>query len=170
MKQEVCALIEEKIQLDFSPEQVSGWLSTEKDLKISHERIYQHVWANKRQSGELFKHLRHSNKKRKKQYGLKDKRGQIRNRVSIDQRPEIVGQKTRIGDWEIDAVIGKNHQGALVTIVDRVSKFTLIKKIDSKHAEVVTHATVMLFHRPRKTLHYKTPHAVFFGDDNRQAA
>jgi IS30 family transposase len=107
MTQEGCALIEEKNQLDFSPEQVSGWLSTEKDLKISHERIYQHVWANKRQSGELFKHLRHSNKKRKKQYGLKDKRGQIRNRVSIDQRPEIVGQKTRIGDWEIDTVIGK---------------------------------------------------------------
>ena len=65
MTPEVCALIEEKILLDFSPEQVSGWLSTEKDFKISHERIYQHVWANKRQGGELFKHLRHSNKKRK---------------------------------------------------------------------------------------------------------
>ncbi|MEY3881961.1 MAG: hypothetical protein RIQ94_2757, partial [Pseudomonadota bacterium] len=41
-------------------------------------------------------------------------------------------------------VIGKNHKGALVTIVDRVSKFTLIKKVDSKHAEIVTQATVML--------------------------
>jgi IS30 family transposase len=144
MTREVCALIEEKIQLDFSPEQVSGWLSTEKDFKISHERIYQHVWENKRQGGELFKHLRHSNKKRKKQYGSKDKRGQIRNRVSIEERPEIIEQKVRIGDWEIDTVIGKNHQGALVTIVDRVSKFTLIKKVDSKHAEVVTQATVTL--------------------------
>ena len=90
--------------------------------------------------------------KRKKKYGSKDKRGQIRNRVSIDERPEIVTQKARIGDWEIgrlgdweiDTVIGKNHQGALVTIVDRVSKFTLIKKVDSKHAEVVTEATIIL--------------------------
>jgi IS30 family transposase len=55
-----------------------------------------------------------------------------------------VETKTRIGDWEIDTVIGKNHKGALVTIVDRVSKFTLIKKVDSKQAQVVTEATVTL--------------------------
>ena len=90
------------------------------------------------------KHLRQSNKKRKKPYGAKDKRGRIRNRISIDARPEIVTQKTRLGDWEIDTVIGRNHQGALVTIVDRVAKFTLIKKLDSKHAEVVTEAIINL--------------------------
>jgi transposase, IS30 family len=56
----------------------------------------------------------------------------------------IVSEKTRLGDWEIDTVIGKNHQGALVTIVDRVSKFTLIKKVASKHADVVTEATITL--------------------------
>ena len=144
MTAEVVTLIEAKIRLDWSPEQVSGWLNEEQAISISHERIYQHVWADKRQEGTLYKHLRHSHKKRKKQYGSKDKRGQIRNRVSIDERPEIVEQKTRIGDWEIDTVIGQNHQGALVTIVDRVSKFTLIKKVDSKHAEVVTEATITL--------------------------
>ena len=144
MTAEVVTLIEAKIRLDWSPEQVSGWLNEEQAISISHERIYQHVWADKRQDGTLYKHLRHSHKKRKKQYGSKDKRGQIRNRVSIDERPEIVEQKTRIGDWEIDTVIGQNHQGALVTIVDRVSKFTLIKKVDSKHAEVVTEATITL--------------------------
>ena len=92
----------------------------------------------------MYTHLRQCHKKRKKKYGSKDKRGQIRNRVSIDERPAIVAEKTRIGDWEIDTVIGQNHQGALVTIVDRVSKFTLIKKVDSKHAEVVTAATITL--------------------------
>ena len=141
---DVVTLIETKIQLDWSPEQVSGWLAKEEDIRISHERIYQHIWADKRQGGELFKHLRQSNKKRKKQYGSKDKRGQIRNRISIEERPEVVETKTRIGDWEIDTVIGKNHKGALVTIVDRVSKFTLIKKVDSKQAKVVTEATVTL--------------------------
>jgi len=140
----VINLCETKLKLDWSPEQVSGWLKIEEGMSLSHERIYQHVWSDKRQGGTLYKHLRQSHKKRKKQYGSKDKRGQIRNRISIDDRPEIVEHKTRLGDWEIDTVIGKNHQGALVTIVDRASKFTLIKKVNSKHAEVVTHATITL--------------------------
>lgn len=140
MTAEVIVEIEEKIRLDWSPEQISGKL----EIAISHERIYQHIWADKRNGGTLYQHLRHSNKKRKKRYGSKDKRGQIRNRISIDERPEIVAQKTRMGDWEIDTVIGKNHQGALVTLVDRVSKFTLIKKVASKHAEGVTEATILL--------------------------
>jgi len=144
MTKEVIVEIEEKIRLDWSPEQVSGWLKVNQGIAISHERIYQHIWADKRHGGTLYKHLRQSNKKRKKQYGSKDKRGQIRNRVSIDERPVIVAEKIRIGDWEIDTVIGQNHQGALVTIVDRVSKFTLIKKVDSKHAEIVTAATISL--------------------------
>lgn len=140
MTAEVIVEIEEKIRLDWSPEQISGVLKT----PISHERIYQHIWADKSHGGTLYKHLRQSNKKRKKRHGSKDKRGQIRNRISIDERPDIVAQKTRIGDWEIDTVIGKNHQGALVTIVERVSKFTLIKKVASKHADVVTDATILL--------------------------
>ena len=144
MTNEVILVIEEKICLDWSPEQVSGWLKINQGIFISHERIYQHIWEDKRHGGTLYTHLRQSNKKRKKQYGSKDKRGQIRNRISIDERPAIVAEKTRIGDWEIDTVIGQNHQGALVTIVDRVSKFTLIKKVDSKHAEVVTEATISL--------------------------
>jgi IS30 family transposase len=143
MTAKVISLIDSKIIIDWSPEQISGWLKEEQALFISHERIYQHIWSDKLKGGTLYMHLRHSGKKRK-QYGSKDKRGQIRNRISIDERPAIVTDKVRLGDWEIDTVIGKNHQGALVTIVDRVSKFTLIKKVDSKHAEVVTQATVTL--------------------------
>ena len=144
MTAEVVSSIESRIRLEWSPEQISGWLLEASGIAISHERIYQQVWSDQRQGGDLYKHLRQSNKKRKKRYGSKEKRGQIRNRISIDERPEIVTQKTRLGDWEIDTVIGKNHQGALVTIVDRVSKYTLIKKVDSKQADVVTQATLSL--------------------------
>lgn len=136
-------LIDSKVNIDWSPEQISGWLKEDKGICISHERIYQYIWTDKLNGGKLYKHLRHSGKKRK-QYGSKDKRGQIRNRISIDGRPMIVSEKTRLGDWEIDTVIGKNHQGALVTIVDRVSKLTLIKKVPSKHADIVTEATITL--------------------------
>lgn len=137
------ALLEELIRFDLSPEQASETLALKHNIFISHERIYQHIWADKKKGGDLWTHLRHSKKKRRK-YGSKDKRGQLANRVSIDDRPIIVAEKTRIGDWEIDTMIGKNHQGALVTIVERKSRFTLIKKVDSKHAERVTAATIDL--------------------------
>jgi IS30 family transposase len=140
----VIIIIEGMIVLDWSPEQISGVLKERHGIAISHERIYQHIWTDKLHGGTLYKHLRQSGKKRKKRYGSKDKRGQIRNRINIDDRPAIVTEKTRIGDWEIDTVIGKDHKGALVTIVDRVSKFTLIKIVASKHAEVVTAATISL--------------------------
>lgn len=144
MTAEVISLIESQVRLDWSPEQVSGWLDKAHGTRISHERIYQHIWADKRAGGDLYKHLRQVHKKRRKKYGSKDKRGQIVGRVGIAERPAIVDEKSRIGDWEIDTVIGKNHQGALVTLVDRKSKFTLIKKVDSKHAEGVTTATIAL--------------------------
>jgi IS30 family transposase len=73
-----------------------------------------------------------------------DQGGHASNRISIDERPGIVAEKPRIVDREIETVIGKNHQDALVTVVDRVSKFTLIIKVASKHAEVVTAATIVL--------------------------
>jgi len=131
MTPEAIGLIDAKIVIDWSPEQISGWLRSEKELLISHERIYQHIWADKLNGGALFQHLRHSGKKRK-QYGSKNQRGPIRNRISIDDRPAIVGEKSRLGDWEIDTVIGKSHQGVLVILVERVSKLTLIKKVPSK--------------------------------------
>ncbi len=134
--------VKEKLYQDWSPEQISGYLKKNEGILISHERIYQYVLEDKKSGGDLYKHLRHSTKKRKKRYGSPDRRGQIKNKVSIEDRPKIVDEKKRIGDWEIDTVIGKNHKGALVTIVDRVSKFTVIAKVPTKHADVVTTATI----------------------------
>ena len=76
-----------------------------------------------------------SGKKRKKRYGAIDRRGQIKNRVSIDARPPIVADKQRIGDWETDTIIGKGHQKAIVTLIDRVAKLTRIGPVITKHAE-----------------------------------
>ena len=97
MKPEVIELIESQIRFDLSPDQASNVLKQEHGLYISHERIYQHIWADKRKGGDLYTHLRHG-KKRRKKYASKDKRGQIANRVSIDERPKIVDEKSRIGD------------------------------------------------------------------------
>jgi IS30 family transposase len=140
---QVTQWIESKIRLEWSPEQVANKMLSVLGVTISHERIYQHIWQDRRRGGTLYKHLRQSHKKRKK-YGSKDKRGQLTNRVSIEERPKMVDEKKRLGDLEIDTVIGKNHKGALVTIVDRKSLFTFIAKVDSKHAEGVTAATIEL--------------------------
>ena len=137
------SLIDSHIKQDFSPEQVSGFLKRT-GLSVSHETIYQHVLKDKARGGDLYQHLRRANRKRKKRYGSHNRRGQIVGRVSIDERPSIVDTKKRIGDWEIDTVIGKNHKGALVTIVERKSKFTLIKKLDGKKAASLADATVSL--------------------------
>jgi IS30 family transposase len=111
-------LIEEKLYLDWNPEQVSGWLVTENSVLISHERIYQHAWKDKRQGEELYKHLRRQGKKYDKRRNGKSTRGQIKNQISIDERPQIVDDTNRIGDWEIDTVIGKNQLGAIINVAD----------------------------------------------------
>ena len=102
---------------EWSPEQISGWLAAEKQIKISHEWIYQAVIDDKNQKGDLHLHLR-CQKQRKKRYGSYSRRGQIKERVSIDQRPSIVDERSRIGDWEADIVIGRQGGGeVLVTLI-----------------------------------------------------
>jgi transposase, IS30 family len=96
-------------------------------LQISHEAIYQHVYANKREGGDLCRNLRSQKPRRKRYASGQDRRGVIKNRVSIDERPEIVDQKMRIGDWEGDAVIGKNHRGGLVTLAERKSRYVICR-------------------------------------------
>ena len=85
------------VQRDWSPEQISGRLRMEEGIRISHEHIYQYIYADKRAGGELYRHLR-CQKKRRKRYGSYDRRGVIPNRVSIDERPAVVAERSRVGD------------------------------------------------------------------------
>lgn len=144
MTPEIINLIEGLLCQDFSPEQVSGFLAKKHNIEITHETIYQHVLADKARGGNLYGHLRHAHKKRKKRYGSYDRRGQIKGRVSIDERPTIVDTRKRIGDWEIDTIIGKRHKGALLTLVERKSKFTLIRKLPKKQADPAAKAAIDL--------------------------
>ena len=141
---EVIGFIEKFLCQDFSPEQISGFLSRTHHLRISHETVYQYVLADKARGGTLYRHLRHAHKKRKKRYGSYDHRGQIKGRVSIDERPSIVDAKKRIGDWEIDTIIGRRHKGALLSLVERKTKFTLIRKLKKKQADFVAKAAIDL--------------------------
>ncbi|WNM60545.1 IS30 family transposase [Candidatus Nitrospira neomarina] len=115
------SLIERLLQEDWSPEQFSLWLADQRVLTISPEWIYQHVLHNKAQDGTLYRNLR-CQKTRKKRYGAYDRRGHLRNRVSIEERPGIVENRTRLGDWELDTIIGKGRRQALVSLTERRSR------------------------------------------------
>lgn len=149
--------VNSKIQLQWSPEQISGWLKINQDVDISHERIYQHILQDKNNSGNLWTHLRRANKKRKKRYGKADNRGVIPNKVMIAQRPKVVDKKTRIGDFELDTIIGKGHKGAVVTIVDRKSKLLLAKPVKRRTAALVSDAIIQLLKPYIKHTHTLTP-------------
>ena len=148
MTPETIDYIESKLAEEHSPEQIAermkfdlGWHGP----TVSHERIYQHIWQDKARDGTLYKHLRiGGTKQRRKRRNSRDMRGTIKNRVGIEERPAIVERKIRIGDWEGDTVVGKNHQGALVTLVDRKSKLTLIGKVDRYTAEAVEKTIISL--------------------------
>ena len=83
-------------------------------------------------------------KKRRKKYGIKDYRGQIRNRVSIENRPEIVAERSRFGDWEGDLIMGKNHKGAILTLVERRSKYLCVTYLSGKYAEATKNGVIKL--------------------------
>jgi IS30 family transposase len=135
-------LVEEKLRDDWSPEQVSGWLKRY-GIRISHEWIYQHILVDKHRGGNLYIHLR-CQKKRRKRYGKYNKRGIIPNRVSIEERPKVVELRERPGDWEVDTLIGKGHRGALVSLVDRKTRFTLIQPVGQRMAESVSQVVISL--------------------------
>lgn len=127
----------------WSPEQISGWLRANQRHPVSHEWIYQHVLQDKRSQGTLYRHLR-CQRRRRKRYGTYSCRGQIRNRVSIAERPAIVARRARLGDWEVDTMIGKGHQQALVSLTERKSRLTLLAKVGRKNAEAVATAVMTL--------------------------
>lgn len=131
-----------KLKEDWSPEQISGRMKLDTGIYVVHETIYRYIYYNKANGGKLYTSLRHKNKKYHKRSNDYKARGTIIDRVMIDNRPKIVEEKSRIGDLEIDTVIGKNHIGALVTVVDRKSKFTIIKNVPSKEARIVTQALI----------------------------
>lgn len=141
MTAELIAIIEEKLRLQWSPEQIAGWMNRHLDGQlISHETIYKYVWENKRQGGSLYTQLRHHGKKYNKRGSGKAGRGCIPGRIDIAERPAIVEEKNRLGDWEIDTILGKEHKGAVVSMVERHSKLTLLAPVPRKTAQEVEEA------------------------------
>ena len=130
--------IEQRIRKDHSPEQIAGRLKLDypkqPTMQLSYESIYQHIYTEVRKGSDLGTHLRQGHKKRRKRLSGKDKRGCIRNRRFIDERPAIVEKKSRFGDWEGDTVEGGGKKGYIGTFVDRKSKYLIAFPLKRKTA------------------------------------
>ncbi len=149
ISQDIWELVKKILWLDLSPEQISGRLKIERGISISHESIYQYIYADKQNSGDLYKHLRCQ----KKRYGKYSLRGQIPDRIGIELRPAIVNARCRIGDWEVDTIIGKGHCQAIVSLTERRSMFTLLGKVPQKSTELVTDTIIRLLIPFKKMVH-----------------
>ncbi len=140
-------------QEQWSPEQITGWCQAQGVDMVSHERIYQFIWQDKKQGGTLYHHLRHGSKKYRKRYGINDKRGGIKGRVSIEQRPEIANNKSRVGDWEMDLIVGRNNKGAVLTLVERKTSFSLLATTDGKKASSIKKQAVNILAPYKELVH-----------------
>ena len=125
----------------WSPELIAKRLAKEGELCVSHETIYKWIWTAKHSHHRkhkiyksLHKHLRHTGR-RQKRSNLKDNRGAILKRTSIEQRPAIVAERKRIGDIEVDLMMGSNHKSALLVMTDRATLVTMLEKLNGKGAE-----------------------------------
>lgn len=140
LKKRIAGLMEYE---KWSPELIAKRLAKESETSVSHETIYKWIWTAKHSNHrkhssykKLYKHLRHTGR-RQKRNNIKDKRGAITGRVGIDERPKVVEQRSRIGDIEVDLMMGSNHKSALLVMTDRATLVTMIEKLSSKNADEV---------------------------------
>ncbi len=131
------------INQDWSPEQIYGKLNLIGWLDVpSIESIYKFIYADKKYGGKLHTHLR-CQKKRKKRYASgQQRRGQIKNRHDIDERPLIVEDRSRIGDLEGDTVVGAHHKGVLLTFADRKTRISIIRPHKNRKADVIAQSSI----------------------------
>lgn len=142
---ELWTLICQWLQQQWSPEQIAGRLARLGRARISFQWIYQRIRADRAAGGHLYLHLRQRGRRRRRRPAPGEAgRGRIPGRVDISERPAVVEEKSRAGDWEVDTIIGAKHQGVLVSAVDRMSKYTLLQAVPRKTAALVGGALVAM--------------------------
>ena len=142
------------IYMEYSPEQIAGRCKLCNIPMASHETLYQWIWEEKRKGNrELSKHLRRQGRRYAKRGATNGNRGIIKDRIGIEQRPQIVDDKSRFGDLEIDTMIGKNHKGAIMTINDRCTRIVVIRKLEGKEAGPLADAAIKALSPYKQQIH-----------------
>lgn len=146
-KNKLMRYVEAKLKLKWSPEQIAGRLRHVKyprnrAMWISHETIYQHVWEDKAKGGKLYRTLRRGRKKYGKRGTGRHPNTFITGRVSIEQRPDLVQQRARLGDWEADTFYGRHRKGCFVTLVERKTAYLAASTMPNAKADSLNNAVL----------------------------
>lgn len=135
--------IDFRIQFQWSPEQIAGRRKLEQLSPVGVETIYRYLYRDKLTGGTLWRHLRHSTGKRKKRF-ISHRWPLALPRPTIFQRPDVINNRQRIGDYERDVVVGKQRQGNIITLVERKSRFCRLKKLPYLTSRIAHEASVEL--------------------------
>ena len=138
--------VRSKVCLDWSPEQIAGKLRLDHRRKVlSYQTIYRFIARDRAQGGRLYKHLRILRKPWRKACNLNYRlRACMPGRTMIDERPKVVEQRNRIGDFERDTVLGTHNGTMLLTIVDRTSRLLRLGWLPKKSSDLTHALTVRL--------------------------
>ena len=142
--------VEGLLREEWSPEQVSGHLRLERELAISHETIYRHIWRDLRSGGTLHEHLRGARKSCRKRYRRYDSRGRLAGKRMIGERPVGVERRRQIGHWEIDTMMGESpgeSSHCVLTLVERKSGYLMLGKLPARTAAETNRALLGLMAR-----------------------
>jgi IS30 family transposase len=130
------ARVEILLEQDWSPEQIARRLELEGLPTLSHETIYRRIYRDKQEGGTLYTFLRRRHRYRKLIHKYCSRKGWDTRRF-ISERPAIVDERSRIGDWEADTIIGREKKGGILSLVERRTRFCLLKKLSSKAGDTV---------------------------------
>ena len=123
-------------ELQYSPEQIVGYCRRKGLPIVSHETIYQWIWRDKRYGGDLYTFLRHRGRKYRKRGATNNSRRHIPDAIDISLRPDIVDERCRFGDFEVDTIVGKNGSQHILTIVERKTGLLMMRKLKKPNAIV----------------------------------
>lgn len=158
---EINAFVQEHLAMQWSPQQISARMKLNhpdrNDMNLSYHAIYRWIEKDRKLGGEWYRNLRLNHHKKRRPRTKKARNARIANRTMIDKRPIEVDQKIRVGDWEGDTVCGpRGSTHALVTLVERSTRFTEIMLIPNKQALTLNAAVKACFGRLRSGLPRQT--------------
>ncbi len=146
------ARVQALVREDWSPEQVAGWLRRHRLLEISHETIYRYLWADKREGGTLYRHLRGARKQRRKRYGRYDSRGRVAGKRPITARPAVVETRAQVGHWEADTVLGLGRP-CVLSLVERKTGYVVVGKLRARTTADVNQRATQLIRAQARPVH-----------------
>lgn len=149
--QQELAKVDDLLRRRWSPQQISGRQRREGRLRISAQTIYRHIRRDRKAGGDLWKYTRIISKFGRKRYKSVDSRGVLRGKRHISERPKAVDRRRQIGHWEADTVMGADLRHCLLTLVERATGYTVIKKLNARNKEQATTALLRALtgHRQR---------------------